>query len=301
MTTPRPDGIHAGPHTSDAGLFGPESVTWRAMAHPATGIGASAAAMIQMLYPPVMYVIDQASHFRENPELRAQRTSDYAITITYGDVAAAEKAGETLRRVHARCKAVDPDSGVSLVADEPHLLVWVHNSLTWALLRAWGIYGLHLTAEEQDRFVTEQKISARLVGADPDAVASTVVELDAYIDSMTPRLALTTPGLWFRDVMVARPEAGGLPAAAIKGLMVQAAVSVMAPHHRELYGFRWSPLKERLVVASARGLLGAAAAKLPVDLAVGQLREHVDTHAFGSRRVKTVTVPEGPPAELVAS
>jgi uncharacterized protein (DUF2236 family) len=289
---PRPRGIDAGPHTSDDGLFGPDSVTWKAMAHPSTGAGAATAAMIQMLYPPVMYVVDQASSFREKPELRAQRTGDYATTITYGDTDAAEKAGATLRRIHARCHAVHPDTGETLDADDPHLLVWVNNSLTWALLRAWDSYGPDLSAAERDQFVVEQKVSARLVGLDPDAVSSTVAELDAYMSAMEPKLALSAPCLWFKDLMAAAPDTGGLTAKAAKGLMVQASVALMSDHHRQLYGFAWGPVRSRLVRSTTRGLLGSAADKLPFDATIQQLRSHVDTHAFGSRRQRAVVVPE---------
>ncbi len=291
MTTARPANIDAGPHTTDDGLFGPDSVSWKAMAHPSTAIGAAAAAMIQMLYPPTMYVVDQASSFREKPELRAQRTSDYGTTITYGDTASAEKAGETLRRIHARCHAVHPDTGETINADDEHLLVWVNNTLTWTLLRGWQTYGLELSRAECDQFVVEQKIAARLVGCDPDTVSSSVVELDAYMTSMEPKLAQTAPCLWFKDLMAAAPEDGGAPAALSKALMVNASIALMSDHHRRLYGFPWGPIRERLVVGATKAVLGSVAEKIPFDAAVGQLREYVDTHAFGARRQREVVVP----------
>jgi hypothetical protein len=68
-------------------------------------------------------------------------------------------------------------------------------------------------------------------------------------------------------------------------------VALMSDHHRSLYGYRWGSIRERLVVGSTRALLGSAAEKLPFDAAVGALRQHVDTHAFGSRRQRTVQVP----------
>lgn len=267
------------------------------MANPATGIGAAAAAMIQMLYPPVMYVVDQASNVREHPEQRAQRTSDYATTITYGDVATAEQAGATLCRIHSYCNAVHPDTGEKLAADDPHLLVWVHNALTWALLSAWETFGVELSAAERDQFVEEQKVSARLVGCDLDSVAASHAELEAYMVSMEPRLAMSAPCIWFKELMTDKPTEGGLPAVATKALMLQAAVAVMSDHHRALYGFPWGPIRGRLVVGAAEGLLRSLDSNLPVDRAVGQLREYVDTHAFGARRDRKVA----PPAEPVVT
>lgn len=300
MSATRPTNIHAGPHTADDGLFGPDSVTWRAMAHPSTGIGASTAAMIQMLYPPVMYVVDQASSFRQKPELRAQRTADYATTITYGDAASAEKASETLRKIHARCRAVHPDTGETINADDPHLLVWVNDALTWGLLRAWDTFGVNLTPAEQDQFVVEQKISARLVGADPDAVASNVAELNAAMTAMEPKLALSAPCLWFKDMMV-DSGSGGLGERVAKSMMPQASIAIMSDEHRGLFGFEQSALKRRLAVGATRSLLGSVADKLPFDAAVTALRGHVDEHAFGARRQRTVDVPAGPPASTAAA
>ena len=288
MTSTRPQGVDAGAHTADDGLFGPDSVTWRAMAHPSTGIGAAAAAMVQMLYPPVMYVVDQASSFQERPELRAQRTSDYATTITYGDRAAAEAAGETLRRIHARCKATHPDSGQPIAADDPHLLVWVHNTLSWALLRAWAMYGPDLTDGERDAFVAEQGLAAQLVGCDMDSVASSVSELDSYMTSMEPRLAMSAPCIWFKALMTDGSATGGVGASLMRAFATQAAVGVMSAHHRALWGFSWGPVRERMVTGTVRLAFKSLESSIPADVVVGQLREHVDIHAFGARRTRVV-------------
>lgn len=294
MSTPRPAGVQAEGHTADDGLFGPDSVTWRVMAHPSTAVGAAAAATVQMLYPPVMYVIDQASRVRESPELRAQRTGDYTATIVYGDVQAAERAGEALRRIHATRTAVDPATGRTIRADEPELLDWVHNALTWILLRCNATYGDPLDRAERDRFVAEQRTAARLVGCDPESVAGDVAELEAYMAAMEPKLALTEPGLWFRD-MVSPSGWPTTPADAVKKLLAAAAMGLMGPTHRRLYGFRPNRLVDPAVVATTRALFQAAVSKAPFDAAVPQLREYVDTHAFGSRRHRVVAPDAGSP------
>ena len=192
MTTARPDNIDAGPHTTDDGLFGTDSVSWRGMAHPSTAIAAATAATIQMLYPPVMYIIDQASSFREKPELRAQRTSEYGTTITYGDVASAEKAAATLRRIHARCHAVHPDTGETINADDEHLLVWVNNALTWSLLRGWQTYGLELSAAERESYYAESRRFSALFGLDERAMPPSYDDFARYNERMWETLRVTT-------------------------------------------------------------------------------------------------------------
>ncbi|MCD9623191.1 oxygenase MpaB family protein [Rhabdothermincola salaria] len=293
MSTTRPLSVDAGPHTTDDGLFGPDSVTWKAMAHPSTGIGAATAAMVQMLYPPVMYVIDQSSNVRANPDLRAQRTAQYATTITYGDVASADAAGAALRRIHARCTASHPDTGAALAADDPDLLVWVHNALTWSLLRTWDLYGADLSAAERDQFVVEQREAARLVGCDPDRVGGSAAEVDAAMAAMGPRLALSAPAVWFREMVTAQPDEADLGTRATKWLMTQGAIAAMGPEHRGLYGFTWSSRREQVMVGLTRALLATVEAKMPFDVVIPQLRTMVDEQAFGSRR--RVEVPRAEP------
>ena len=293
MGSPRPAAVDAGRYTSDDGLFGPESVTWRVIAHPATGLSATSAATLQMLYPPVMYVIDQASGVRDDPDRRAQRTGEYMTTIVYGDVAAAEAAGAALRRVHASRQATDPETGRTVHADEPDLLEWVHNALTWILLRGYATYGESLTAAERDRFVDEQRVAARLVGCDPERIPADTATLDAYMQSMEPRLAFTEPALWFREMVAP----GGLPTSpheVLGRLTTAAAMGLMGPTHRRLYGFRSNAIADRATELAMRTLIQATTKSTPLEAAIPQLREFVDTHAFGARRRRIVDVEPAP-------
>lgn len=68
-------------------------------------------------------------------------TAEYGLTTTFGDIRSAEHAGETLRKLHSRMKAVDIETGEEYNAGEPDLLRWVHVTIPWAYLGAcdrWG-------------------------------------------------------------------------------------------------------------------------------------------------------------------
>jgi len=287
--TDRPAGIQAGTHTADDGLYGPQSVTWKVMADPSVGVAASAAAMVQMLLPPVMYVVDQSSTFRIKPEERAQMTGDYTVTITYGDKASAERAGEHLRRLHSTRTAVDPNTGAIYKADDQESLVWVHQALTWMILRGVRAYGVHkLTAAEENIFVSEQRdVAARLVGCDLAEVSTNVADLNAYMEAMVPRLAKTTPVIWFKEMMVptAMPKSS---ADLIKRLMGHAAALLMSREQQELYGFRFNSFQRVSTIKGTQLLLAAAAKSGAVEAVVPALREYVDTHAFGAKRARLV-------------
>ncbi|MDO8731298.1 MAG: oxygenase MpaB family protein [Actinomycetota bacterium] len=258
------------------------------MAAPVVGLAAGAAAMLQMLLPPVMYVVDQSSSVRQKPEERAKLTGDYTVTITYGDVASAERAGEHLRRLHATRTAVDPNTGASYRADDPDSLAWVHQALTWMILRAVREYGPNLTPAEEDQFVKEQRaVAARLVGCDLEKVSEKVADLDTYMDAMIPRLAKTTPVIWFKEMMVPTDFPKG-PGDLVKRLFTHAYAMLMSEEQQELYGFRFNFFQRVSTVNGTKALLKAASSNGKLDSAIPAIRDYVDAHAFGAKRARIV-------------
>src|SRR5207249_3382264 len=86
----------------DAGLFGPGSVTWRVHASPAMLIGGMRALIIQSLHPLAMAGVAQHSSYRTRGLYRLRRTTQYVLTVTFGDTDAAKAAGAVVRKVHER-------------------------------------------------------------------------------------------------------------------------------------------------------------------------------------------------------
>lgn len=68
----------------------------------------------------------------------------------------------------------------------------------------------------------------------------------------------------------------------------------MSPVHQQLYGFRTNRFAAAATVAATRALLQRASAKQPADSLIPQIREYVDTHAFGARRQRAVAVEDAP-------
>jgi len=196
----RPDRIKFSGHTADDGLFGPDSVTWRISALPQMGLAAHGAATLQMLHPMVMHMIDQASAFRTNPASRAELTALYGRTLTYGDTAAAHRAAKVLANIHHRVTATDPVSGRTYHADEPDLLLWVHNTLQWMVLRVTDSYGPALSAADKATYLNEQVIAAKLTGCTVEDVPTTEKDLYGYIEGMTPLLAVGSDTVWFKEM-----------------------------------------------------------------------------------------------------
>jgi len=279
--SPRPTRIKFSGHTADDGLFGPGSVTWRISALPQIGLAAHGAATLQMLLPKVMHMIDQASMFRTNPASRAELTALFGRTLTYGDTAAAHRAAEVLAKIHHRVTATDPVSGRSYHADEPDLLLWVHNTLQWMVLRVTDSFGPSLSAADKASYLTEQVVSARLTGCNVDDVPTTETDLYRYIEGMTPLLAMGSDTIWFKK-MVFPAQVVWNPATYLPHLMGIAVAGLLNTEQRQIYGVdrpAWQFAANRTVL---KGIFEAESRKIPVLSRISMERQKVDEKAFGS-------------------
>lgn len=244
----------------DVGLFGPGSVTWEVHSDPVSLLGGMRALLVQALNPLAMAGVDQHSDFRSDPWGRLQRTALFVSTATYGTTEEAERVGAHIRAIHTRVHGVDPVTGRPYRADDPELLVWVHNVLVNSLLAAKQRYGGGLSAADADRYVAEMVRMAELVGTPAALVPTSVAALRVYfrtvelVSSPTSRAAART--------VLAPP----LPARLrpVWAVLDAAAIGLLPRQARRLYGFPWvwAPTG-RPVEAAFAALFGATKLVLP--------------------------------------
>lgn len=176
----------------DYGLFGPDSVTWRVHTDPTMVLAGFLALEVQALHPPSMWGTQQNSRLFDPDQAfaRLMRTGDFVAVRTFGSTAEVEKVGLRVRKLHARLRGRNPDTGELFRVDEPENLLWVHCGEIVAYLRIARLAGI-LTGAEADTYVDEQRRAAAVVGLDPNTVPGSVAELDAYFEAMQPKLRLT--------------------------------------------------------------------------------------------------------------
>jgi uncharacterized protein (DUF2236 family) len=179
--------------TSDQGLFGPGSVTWRISSEPILWVGGLRAMYLQALHPRTMRATWQNTAFARPGEAwgRFARTVEFVRTRTYGSLEEVERAGRRVRKVHASLTGTDEDGSV-IRLDEPELLLWVHCGEIASYADVARRARIGLTAEDLDQFVCEQRRSAGVVGLDPAIVPASMAELDAYYERMQPQLRACT-------------------------------------------------------------------------------------------------------------
>lgn len=175
--------------TDDPGLFGPRSVTWQLHSDPAMWIAGVRALYLQALLPRAVRGVMQNSDFRKDAWGRLLRTARFVAATTYGTTADAERAGARVRGIHRRLSATDPATGERYGVDEPALLLWVHCAEVDSYLHVVRGSGIPLDPADADRYLDEQRASARLVGLDPADVPATAAAMDAYFERMLPDLA----------------------------------------------------------------------------------------------------------------
>ena len=176
-----------GGQPGDLGLTGgPGSMSWELNGDLASlAVSGVGAVLMEVLHPSVMAGVFTQSSYRTEPLRRSRNTLGYVLRTTFGNTAAATQVIENVRRIHGRVHGVRPD-GVAYSALDPELLAWVHTCIPWAIMTAYDRYARPLSTDEKNRYLCEQAVIGRMGGA--DWVPETVAELEAYIETMRPRM-----------------------------------------------------------------------------------------------------------------
>ncbi|WP_317441689.1 oxygenase MpaB family protein [Streptomyces collinus] len=222
----------------DPGLFGPSSVTWQMHGDPMMWVAGIRALYLQALHPRAVRGVLQNSDFRRDAWGRLMRTADFVGTTTYGTTAAAERAGARVRRIHRLLGATDPATGERYGVDEPELLLWVHCAEIDSYLHVLRRSGFPLRDADADRYIGEHRVSARLVGLDPDAVPADRAELARYFEKVRTELAAGPEAREVDDFLL-RPPTHPLLLPAREVLwrrVAHLAYASLPPYAHELYG-----------------------------------------------------------------
>lgn len=172
----------------DAGLFGPDSVTWKIHADfPGMMSGGIAALMLQTLHPLALAGVWDHSSFRTDILGRLRRTTAFVAATTFAPTAEAERMIAKVRAIHRQVKGTAPD-GRRYSANSPALLTWVHCTEMWSFLAGYRMYRrADLPRAVQDRYFAETARLAEALGA--RKVPKSLAQMEAYFESVQDQLA----------------------------------------------------------------------------------------------------------------
>ncbi|HEY2332463.1 MAG TPA: oxygenase MpaB family protein [Acidimicrobiales bacterium] len=214
-----PEWVAALAEPGDAGWSGPGSASWAVHGSLATLIGGIRALALQALHPLVLAGVDQHSSYRTDPLSRLWNTNRFITITTFGSSAQAAAEVEMVRAIHRRVVGVAAD-GRPYRADDPHLLGWVHLTLTHSMWWAFEHFhdDLDLGADADAYFAETAQVGAALGVTDPARTAAEASDqLDAYLPELT-RDDITERTLHF----IERPPLSGLTAVGYRPLAAAA-------------------------------------------------------------------------------
>jgi uncharacterized protein (DUF2236 family) len=190
--------------TPDYGIFGPGSIVWEVLLHPATIVFETIAqTTLQLQYKPIAAGIrdnDPTSHKGRDGTLtifdgfdRLQRNSGMHAPMWFGDTPTATRMAGFLHKIHGHVNGAIIDIGTpelgGYAASEPRDAMWAAITELHPILWMYERFAYHgedgprrLTDEQRDQYVREMGAYLRLVGAIEEEIPSTMAELDALYE-----------------------------------------------------------------------------------------------------------------------
>jgi uncharacterized protein (DUF2236 family) len=162
--------IEAGTLDRRAGIFGPDSLSWRINRESALFLGAGRAAILQLAHPWVVAGLAQHSSVLNNPIARFHNTFRIVFTMIFGSLDQALAAARHLYRLHTRIRGLLPEDvarwqrGSHYEANQIEALRWVYSTLVESAVLAYECALAPLTEAERDRYYQESRTLAALFG-----------------------------------------------------------------------------------------------------------------------------------------
>jgi len=173
-----------------AGIFGPESMSWRINRESALFLGAGRAALLQLAHPWVAAALDQHSSLRDDPLARFHNTFRVVFTMIFGTLGQALAASRHLYRLHTGIQGRLPEAvagyaqGSRYRANEVSALLWVYATLVESALLAYESALPPLVPAERERYYAESKTIAALFGIPREALPPDWAAFAAYNRAM---------------------------------------------------------------------------------------------------------------------
>src|SRR4051794_2677958 len=175
---------------SDAGLFGPGSMTWRVNREGVLLLGGGTAIILQLAHPLVAAGVAQHSNYREEPWARLYRTLDMTTKIMFGPTDLADDTARKLRHMHGLIRGKTEESagrfpaGTPYDARSPDLRMWVHATLVHVSLAVYTRYVGRLSVDEQRSYYDEQMLLGVKFGVPRDEQPPDFDAFNDYFEDM---------------------------------------------------------------------------------------------------------------------
>jgi uncharacterized protein (DUF2236 family) len=154
----------------DAGLLGPDSLSWRLHEEQWLIMAGARAFLLQAAHPKVAQGALDHSSFAKDPFGRVYRTIQGLAILNFGTTREANTMAHRLNRLHQSVQGTLPESigcyraGEAYSAMEPLALLWVHIVFVDSMLTAYKTFVGPLSEAECEQYWQESCRYARLLG-----------------------------------------------------------------------------------------------------------------------------------------
>ena len=222
----------------DAGLFGPQSVSWRVLREASVVIGGLRALLMHAAHPLVVAGARQTGMYERDPWRRLERTLRQTFAVVFGTRLEAERAARRIDDVHGAIKGVDEVTGLRYDARDPELLLWVHACLVSSFLEMERRTLGRLDRDGRQRFHEEQMLAVEPLRLPRELIPPTAERLDAYIDGVIASGILRRTDDAMAVAALVRDPPDEVPRRWLWRLISFLAFHTLPPALRELYGVR---------------------------------------------------------------
>lgn len=173
-----------------AGVFGPDSVTWRIDREATVFLGAGRALLLQLAHPWVAAAVAEHSRVLSDRAGRFHRTFGVVHPMVFGTLDEALDAARRLHRRHAAIRGTLPAAagpfaaGSAYRANDPDALRWVHATLVETGLAVHERVLAPLTAVEREAYWSESRLLGALFGVPAAALPPDWAGFAAYAEEV---------------------------------------------------------------------------------------------------------------------
>ncbi len=283
--------VERGTADANAGIFGPDSVTWKINREAALFLGAGRAALLQLAHPWVATALVEHSNLMARPIARFHNTFRIVFTMIFGSLDQAMAAARHLYALHTRIRGKMPEDiaayrrGSAYEANEIAALRWVYATLVESAVIAYECVMPPLKAEELAAYYAESKTLAALFGLPAQALPEDWSAFVTYCREMENSDAL---GVSEQSRSMAHSLLAGAGSWIHPPYWYRALTTEWIPQRfRDEFGLSFGIAEER-AVGSAERRLKRIYRRLPVTVRfVGPW--HEATARLGGRRVGVLT------------
>jgi uncharacterized protein (DUF2236 family) len=266
-----------GPPTSvheAAGLYGPDSESWRVNREGVLLLASGPRALLlQLAHPLIAEGVQQHSDFRRDPWTRLERTVRSYLRIIYGTRTLAR---DEIRRLNGFHRTIvgsieDPANrarfGDRYTARDPELSLWVHATLVESVATAYQAWVEPLSPAARRRLYEESLPIGRAFGIPQHLLPRDVDAIDAYVAGMlgpdgpihpSPRARELARYVLHPTLEALVPALGWVPPVTYAWLQWPA-IALLPPRLRADYRIPWGPGREAVAAWLKAGLqLGLA-------------------------------------------